>query len=123
MRNIFDPFVSVLAAPLGRGDEDDIDEVQPQKSLVKISSLESVGERARQQDLLQQSEEKLRQHLEKAGNGSVRKASGKRGCGLGYLALRVRDQYSDESNRYNKLSVRLIGNQATALARYSLLTL
>ena len=123
MRKKFDPFVSVLAAPLGRGDEDDIDEVQPQKSLVKISSLESVGERARQQDLLQQSEEKLRQHLEKAGNGSVRKASGKRGCGLGYLALRVRDHYSDESNRYNKLSVRLIGNQATALARYSSLTL
>ena len=53
----------------------------------------------------------------------MRKASGKRGCGLGYLALRVRDHYSDESNRYNKLSVRLIGNQATALARYSLLTL
>ena len=52
MRNIFDPFVSVLAAPLGRGDEDDIDEVQLQKSLVKISSFESVGERARQQDLL-----------------------------------------------------------------------
>lgn len=50
--NIFDPFVSVLAAPLGRGDEDDIDAVQLQKSLVKISSLESVGERARQQDLL-----------------------------------------------------------------------
>ena len=61
MRKKFDPFVSVLAAPLGRGDEDDIDEVQLQKSLVKISSLESVGERARQQDLLQQSEEKLRQ--------------------------------------------------------------
>ena len=52
MRNRFDPFVSDLAAPLGRGDEDDIDAVQLQKSLVKISSLESVGERARQQDLL-----------------------------------------------------------------------
>ena len=119
MRKKFDPFVSVLAAPLGRGGEDDIDEVQPQKSLVKISSLESVGERARQQDLLQQSEEKLRQHLEKAGNGSVRKASGKRGYGLGYLASIVREHYSDESNRHNKLPVRLIGNQAIALARYS----
>lgn len=49
----------------------------------------------------------------------MRKASGKRGCGLGYLASIVREHYSDESNRHNKLPVRLIGNQAIALARYS----
>ena len=46
-RNKFDIFVSVLGAPLGRGDEDYTDEVHPKKSLVEISGVESVGERAR----------------------------------------------------------------------------
>ena len=43
----------------------------------------------------------------------------KGGCGLGYLASRVREHYNDESTRHNKLSVRFIGNQAIGLARYS----
>ena len=86
---------------------------------MEISNVESVGERARQQDILQQSEEDLRQHLQKTVIHRVRQAAGKRGCGLGYLASKVREHYNDESNRHNKLPVRLIGNQAIALARYS----
>ena len=34
------------------------------------------------------------------------------------MASRVKEHFSDETNRYNKLPVRLIGNQAIALARY-----
>ena len=34
------------------------------------------------------------------------------------MASRVKEHFSDETNRYNKLPDRLIGNQAIALARY-----
>jgi len=118
-RSKFDTFVSVLGAPLGKGDEETVDDRQRQKTGVKISGIDSVGERARQQEILQQSEENLRQHLEQTGIQHVRKVPGKGGCGLGYLASRVREHYNDESTRHNKLSVRLIGNQAIGLARYS----
>ena len=84
-----------------------------------MPGLHSVGERARQQEILQQSEDNLKQRLEKTGIHRVRLPPGKRGCGLGYLTSRVREHYNDESSRYKKLPVRLIGNQAIALARYS----
>ncbi len=41
------------------------------------------------------------------------------GCGLSYLSTKVKEHYDDESKRFNKLSVRLIGAQAIALARHS----
>ncbi|CAB3999878.1 Hypothetical predicted protein [Paramuricea clavata] len=41
------------------------------------------------------------------------------GCGLAFLSTKVREHYADEAKRSNKLSVRLIGAQAIALARYS----
>ena len=112
-------FTSVLGAPLGKRDEETVDNGQRQKTGVQISGIDSVGERARQQEILQQSEQNLRQHLEQAGIQHVRKVPGKGGCGLGYLASRVREHYNDESTRHKKLSVRLIGNQAIGLARYS----
>ena len=58
---------------------------------MKRSGLEGVGERTRQQDILQQSEENLRQHLENTGIHRVRQTPGMRGCGLGYLASKVRE--------------------------------
>ena len=118
-RSKFDTFTSVLGAPLGKGDEETVDNGRRQKTGVQISGIDSVGERARQQEILQQSEQNLRQHLEQAGIQHVRKVPGKEGCWLGYLASRVREHYNDESTRHKKLSVRLIGNQAIGLARYS----
>ena len=40
------------------------------------------------------------------------------GCGLSYLSTKVQEHYEDESKHFNKLSVRLFGAQAIALARY-----
>ncbi|CAB3989988.1 Hypothetical predicted protein [Paramuricea clavata] len=40
------------------------------------------------------------------------------GCGLSYLSTKVAEHYGDEKKRFNKLSVRLIGSQAIALAQY-----
>ena len=58
-QNKVDAFVSVLGAPIRRGDEDNVDDECPQKSLMKISGLESVGKRTRQQEILQK-KKKLR---------------------------------------------------------------
>ena len=45
-RGKFDPFVSTLEAPVGNRDED-VDDERPQKSLSRVSGIDSVGERAR----------------------------------------------------------------------------
>ncbi len=42
-----------------------------------------------------------------------------RGCGLAYLSTKMQEHHHDESKRFNKLSVRLIGAQAVSLARHS----
>lgn len=118
-RNKFDTFVSVLGAALGKGDTETTEETHHQNTSTKISGIDSAGERASHQDFLQQSEESFKQHLKQTHIQQLRQAPGKQGCGLGYLASRVREHFTDESNRYNKLPVRLIGNQAIALARYS----
>ena len=85
---------------------------------MKISGLDNVVEHARQQDIWQQSEEDLRQHLESAGIHHVRQALGERECGLGYFASEIRQHYNDESKSHNKSPVRLMGSQAIALTRY-----
>ena len=41
------------------------------------------------------------------------------GCGLAYLRTKLEEHYNDEAKRFNKLSTRLIGEQAIVLARYS----
>jgi len=41
------------------------------------------------------------------------------GCGLSFVAKKVKEHYSDDSKRHNKLPLRLIGHQAILLAQYS----
>ena len=77
-RGKFDPFVSALAAPIGNRDGD-VKEGQPQKTLLRVSDIDSVGERARKQEMLQKSEEDLKQCLQKTGFPHVRHASGRGG--------------------------------------------
>ena len=40
------------------------------------------------------------------------------GCGLSYLRSKLEEHYSDEGKCFNKLSIRLIGEQAIVLARH-----
>ena len=41
------------------------------------------------------------------------------GCGLPYLAKKVKERFEDEKKCFNKLPVRLIGDQAITIARHS----
>ena len=69
--------------------------------------------------MLQQSAINFKRHIEQAGmSRNTIQNLGKGDCGLRYLASCVREHFNDESKLYNKLPVRLIGNQAIALARY-----
>ena len=77
-RGKFDHFVFALAAPIGNRDGD-AEEGRPQKTLLRVSGIKSVGERARKQEILQKSEEDLKQYLQKTGFPHVRHASGKGG--------------------------------------------
>ena len=40
------------------------------------------------------------------------------GCGLSYLVPLIKEHYTDEKKRHNKIPTRLIGVQSVALARY-----
>ena len=77
-RGKFDHFVFALAAPIGNRDGG-AEEGRPQKTLLRVSGIKSVGERARKQEILQKSEEDLKQYLQKTGFPHVRHASGKGG--------------------------------------------
>ena len=119
-RHKFEAFISVLGAPIGSGDQRQANENQQPKASVTVAGIDGVGERARQQEMLQQSDVNFKRHMEQVGMScNIIQNLGKGGCGLGYLASRVREHFSDESKRHNKLPVRLIGNQAIALARYA----
>ena len=41
------------------------------------------------------------------------------GCGLAFIAILIKNPYSDEKERHRSFSIRLIGEQAVQLARYS----
>ena len=41
------------------------------------------------------------------------------GCGLKFIATKIKEHYDDKNTRSNKLGTRLIGAQAIALTRYS----
>ena len=41
------------------------------------------------------------------------------GCGLGYIVPEFKEHYECESTRFNRVPIRLIGDEAIALANYS----
>lgn len=43
----------------------------------------------------------------------------KPGCGLSFVASKIREHHNDKDHRANNLSTRFIGEQAIALAKYS----
>ena len=85
-RGKFDPFVSVLRAPIGNRDGD-VKGGPPPKTLLRVSGTDGVGERARKQEMLQKSEEDLKQYLQETDFRHVRYVSGK-GVRTGILGFK-----------------------------------
>lgn len=56
---------------------------------------------------------------ENIGNDSKACSESQAGCGLPFIANKIREHYNDQSHQFNNLTIRLIGKQAVALAKYS----
>ena len=68
--------------------------------------------------MVNEANQRLVSHIETHCGKRQHVQSTKHGCGLRYLVPTIKEHYSDEKKRYNKLPSRLIGDQAISLARY-----
>ena len=93
--------------------------VVTEKPRVVVSHDDGAGGRSTQMDMINDSNSKFVSHLDNAISHFQKETSIELGCGLGYLASVIKDHYSDEAQRHNKLPVQLIGDQAIALANFS----
>ena len=121
-RGEFQSFISVLCAPVhSMTQNDDIvpsddnapsEDNVPAENMIQCSELDinAVMERANKKfvDALE----------EFSANHVSNQATQVQGCGLQYLASRIKEHYADEAKRFNKLPVRRIGRQTLALSRY-----
>ena len=116
-RGIFTKFSDILgASAIGQSTNQC---VVTEKPSVFVSHDDGAGERSTKVDIVNASNTKFVSHLGNAISNFQKENSDELGCGLGYLTSVVKDHYNDESQRHNKLPVRLIGDQAIALANFS----
>ena len=116
-RGTFTKFIDILSASAAQQSTDQRAVIE--KSRVFISHDDGAGERSTQIDMINDSNSKFVSNLGNAISRFQKETSTELGCGLGYLASVIKDHYSDEAQRHNKLPVRLIGDQAIALANFS----
>ena len=114
-RNVIDLFLEMLSSP-----EDTINNnrVQLSPTLLTTPHEEGVGGRVRQVDVVNKQAKAFVQHVQEAAassEGLGRKA----GCGLSFVARKIREHYTDKDHKSNNLTFRLSGEQAIALAKYS----
>lgn len=79
---------------------------------------EGVGERVRQVDIVNRQAEVFNENMQ-AASVTPDVSGRKPGCGLSFVASKIREHHNDKDHRANNLSTRLIGEQAIALAKYS----
>ena len=116
-RGKFTEFIDILSASaVGQSTHQG---TVPEKPRVFVSHDDGAGERSTQVDIVNDSNTKFVSGLGNAISSFQKDSSSELGCGLGYLASVVKEHYSDEAQRHNKLPVRLIGDQAIALANFS----
>ena len=114
-RNNIELFLEILSSPVDTANNG---QVQLSPTLLTTPHEEGVGERVRQIDIVNTQAKAFDEHMQAATAGSG--SSGKMpGCGLSFVASKIREHYNDKDHRANNLSTRLIGEQAIALAKYS----
>ncbi|CAH3162294.1 unnamed protein product, partial [Pocillopora meandrina] len=86
---------------------------------IGIGINDGAGERSTRVDFVNASNQKFVCDLDNALSSNHKEDFGELGRGLGYLASVIKDHYNDEAQRHKKLPVRLIGDQAIALANFS----
>ena len=114
MRNVTETFLQVLSAPVTTANEE-----KKTSSEASVSHPEGAGERVWQHDLPTKSAGEFSKYVNEIVNAHVGVGQHLLGCGLAFVASLIREHYKDKDKRSNNLSIRLIGEQAIALARYS----
>jgi len=114
-RNVIDLFLEMLSSL-----EDTINNnrVQLFPTLLTTPHDQGVRERVRQVDVVNKQAKAFFEHVQEAAassEGLGRKA----GCGLSFVARKIRQHYKDKDHKSNNLTFRLTGEQAIALAKYS----
>ena len=115
-RNVIDLFLEILRTPVGTT-KLILTEFRV-LTLLTTPHQEGIEERVRQVDVVNRKTKAFDKHMQEAAAASEvlgRKA----GCGLSFVARKIREHYSDKDHKSNNLTARLIGQQAIALTKYS----
>ena len=118
-RGVFTKFIDILSASAVERRADQGNGNGNRKSQVYVPHNDGAGERSTRVDFVNASNQKFVCDLGNALSSNHKEDFGELGCGLGYLASVIKDHYNDEAQRHKKLPVRLIGDQAIALANFS----
>lgn len=114
-RNNVDLFLEVLSSPV---DTTEIANIRLSRPQLITPHQEGVGERVRQVDIVNRQAEVFNENMQ-AASVTPDVSGRKPGCGLSFVASKIREHHNDKDHRANNLSTRLIGEQAIALAKYS----
>lgn len=114
-RNVVELFLDVLASPIEVSENA---RVQLSPVLLTTPHQEGVGERVRHVDVANRQAESLSEHMQTATQ-SIDDSGKRPGCGLAFVANKIKEHYNDKDQKSNNLTTRLIGEQAIALAKYS----
>ena len=114
-RNTVDLFLEVLSSPV---DTTEIANIRLSRPQLTTPHQEGVGERVRQVDIVNRQAEVFNENMQ-AASVTPDVSGRKPGCGLSFVASKIREHHNDKDHRANNLSTRLIGEQAIALAKYS----
>jgi len=114
-RNVIDLFLEMLSSPV---DPTNNNQGQLSPTLFTTPHEEGVGERVRQVAVVNRQAKAFVEHVQEA-TASSEVLGRKAGCGLSFLARKIREHYNDKDHKSTNRTVRLIGEQAIALAKYS----
>lgn len=122
-RGRIDIFLEVLSAPI---DGDNLVEQCPMSHsqppthiTARKETHQSSGDRVKEVEAVRIQTENFKQHMEEASSKAKEgTCESIRGCGLAFVASKVKEHYDNKDKRNNNLSVRIIGEQAISLAKY-----
>ena len=121
-RNLFEKFIEILSAPVGlenlHGEEAFL-ENNPSQENAADETLSKIDIPQNINIILQENATaSISRALECKAQESSACARKVQGCGLVYLASKIKEHFGVEAKRLNKLPTRLIGSQAISLAKH-----
>ena len=125
-RNMFQQFIKILSAPVGLEHSNHLETLDQITNPADLNysmsedrlTLSEIAIPERINLLEEQATVNLSAALKSKAATLDSSADKVYGCGLAYLASKIKEHYSVEAKRSNKLPTRLIGSQAVSLSRH-----